>query len=128
MRVEFRFLSGSKYGQTVSAADFPFRIGRSADADLSLPDAGVFEFHSRVVCISGIGFRIESIGEALVRVGGFEGKTLPLRDGSIVELGAVRIRFAFSPVNDQRSGIPDVVVWFLVVAVTLLDFGLLSAW
>lgn len=78
-------------------------LGRSASADIQVPDNGVSRRHA---CVrwDGAGYRIEDLGSTGTWVNGWRvGSWRPLPPGARVQLGAnVRLRFDLHDAEEQR--------------------------
>src|SRR5262245_39713473 len=113
--VELRILSGSHAGSIARVASTPFWIGRSRQANLVLNDPGVWDRHVVLESDPMAGFRVRAEGDAILVVEGDPVRDHSLRNGDILECGAVRLRFSLSaPV--QRTGTWMVWAVFLLLA------------
>src|SRR5262245_25021995 len=91
--VELRILAGSRKDSVVPIRKAPFTIGRSPGSDLALADPGVWERHATLNRNLSNGYFVSSDGEAVVRVDGSSVKEQHLRNGSLIECGAAKLRF-----------------------------------
>ena len=73
--VQLRILSGKMAGVDITARHFPFCIGRSAAADLQLPEDGVWERHLELSLDPATGYVLTASPDALAAING-----QPIRD------------------------------------------------
>lgn len=118
--VQFNILTGKKAGADWVARRFPFHIGRAVPDGLSLDDDGVWERHLRIELRMGEGVLSESAQDALVSVNGQRIDRTILRNGDIVELGAVKLRFCLSPTRQRSLQFREALTW---IALAILCLG-----
>ena len=106
-------------GFTYAARRFPVRIGRGADCELRLEEAGVWEQHLRLEFKRAEGFSLRAEPNALARVNAEPISEALLRNGDTIELGAVRIQFWLGPVRQRGLGMREALSWGLILAAML---------
>lgn len=121
--VQFKILSGKKAGSLWEARHFPVRIGRSANANLQIEEAGVWEDHLRIT-VDAEGFILETQGSALAGINGQPVQRAALRNGDVIEMGSVKLQFWLSEARQRGQGVREALVWSLVVLVCLAQIGL----
>jgi hypothetical protein len=95
--VQFNILSGKKAGQQYLARRFPVRIGRVAGNDLQLEEAGVWDRHAELQLKPGSGISLEVMPGAMALINGAAAEVSPiLRNGDVLEFGAVKLQFWLS--------------------------------
>src|SRR5690242_19178326 len=99
--VQLKVLSGKKSGTELTASRFPFQIGRAETADLPADEPGVWDRHLEIN-FSSDGFTARSHATAIFTLNGKSAQDQILRNGDVIEIGALKIRFSLSPVQ-QRS-------------------------
>ena len=109
--VLLRILSGKMAGTDITARHFPFRIGRSAQADLRSEDDGVWDQHLELVFVPNIGFVATVSPNAIATIGGQPVREAVLRNGDIIEIGGLKIRFWLGAVRQYGLLIRELVVW-----------------
>lgn len=128
--VQFHILSGKKAGTEWMARRFPFGVGRSSPAELILDDNGVWDRHLQVDLRRDEGVVLEGAPEALVSINGNRVANAVLRNGDIIELGSVKLRFSLSPTRQRSLRIREVLTWIalglLCVAQVTLIYWLIS--
>jgi len=117
-------LSGKMAGATWVARRFPVRIGRSAEADLRLEEAGIWDQHLAIHLNRGE-FLLGVESNALARVNGQPFTETRLRNGDTIELGVVRLQFGLSPVSQKSLWPREALSWGAVAAVFLAQIGML---
>ena len=122
--VQFKILSGKSAGTELVTRRFPVRIGRAADSSLRLEDAGVWEQHVEVSLQHSEGFTLSAKPNALVTLNGNAVERTLLRNGDLIELGAVKIRFWLSPSRQRGLRLREWLIWFGVGAISLTQVWL----
>lgn len=112
-------------GSSCVARHFPFCVGRSASAHFRIEDDGIWENH--LTFSRGAEHTIELTAHpgALVSVNDQAVSNSPLRNGDVIELGAVRILFALSPTRQRGLRFREGLVWIGLMLVALLEVGLI---
>jgi hypothetical protein len=118
--IQLQLLNGSKAGQRIDARRFPFQVGRSAAAGLSLEDDGVWDCHLKIELHSAHGAVLRASPEGFTAVNGQAVKEAHLRNGDIIEAGSVKILVGFSPVSQRSLRFRE---WFTWVALGALCLG-----
>jgi len=118
--VQFNILTGKKAGTEWVARRFPFHVGRAASEGLSLDDDGVWERHVRIDLGVGEGVITECAQDALMSVNGQRIERTLLRNGDIIEMGSVKLRFGLSPTRQRSLRVREMLTW---IALALLCLG-----
>jgi len=121
--IQLQILSGKLAGRDIVARQFPFLVGRAAESDLRLEDGGVWERHLQIAFASGVGFEFATQEAALTLVNGEQVSGGVLRNGDLIELGAVRIRFWLARSGQRSLRWREALTWvslFGLLAVQLL--------
>lgn len=125
--VQFRVLNGSRAGTAQTASRFPCTIGRANGDDLQLVEAGVWENHLQLDLQVPDGFRLRRLGQGRASVNGSEFDDLLLRNGDVIELGAVKVQFWLAEVRQSDNRARETATWFALGALALLEGALLFA-
>jgi len=124
--VQFNILSGKMAGQQIAARHFPFCIGRSATADLPLPEDGVWDRHLELSLDPATGFVLTASPDALMALnGGQPVQQAVLRNGDIIEIGALKLRFWLGAVRQYGLPFRELLVWLAFVAITAAQLALI---
>ena len=119
--VQLRVLNGSRAGSAQTAVQFPCTIGRASGDHLQLVEAGVWERHLQLDLQIPDGFRVRRLGEGRASVNGVEFDDLALRNGDVIELGAVKVQFWLSDVRQSSNRRRETLVWLGLAALVLLE-------
>ena len=117
--VQLQVLSGKKAGAKWVARHFPVRVGRGAANHFSLEDEGIWDRHLEIAIRTGEGFLLRTHPDALASVNGHPANETFLRDGDLIQIGSVQIRFWLVPARQYSLRFREAVTW--------LTLGLLCA-
>ena len=117
--INFKILSGKQAGTLWVARRFPVRIGRDAGCELKLDDAGVWEQHLSIGLDRRTGFSLKTAPDALSRVNGQPVTETLLRNGDLIEVGAVRMQFWLGPVRQGSLALREALSWGAIGAAVL---------
>ena len=123
--VELRVVSGRSAGQRTAILQFPFVIGRSSKAGLSLSDPGVWEQHASITQSDDGSFFIRPERGAVLN---FEGAGITerrLRNGDCFDCGAAKVRFWISSATPRSLIRREATVWAVIASVVLLEIWLI---
>lgn len=122
--VQFEILSGKKAGSSWDARRFPVRVGRAANSDLQLEEAGVWDDHLKISLSPAEGFTVETQANAMAGINGQPVQHATLRNGDIIEIGSVKLQFWLSAPRQRGQRIREGFVWVLITLVCLAQIGL----
>jgi pSer/pThr/pTyr-binding forkhead associated (FHA) protein len=123
--VQFKVLSGKMAGSEMVARHFPFRIGRSASADLQVEEDGVWDQHLELGFEPSTGFTLVAKPNALAAVNGQPFDRILLRNGDLIEIGALKIRFWLSDTKQKSLSWREWATWAGIVFITGLQVVLI---
>ena len=103
------------------AESFPFRIGRSVQADLRIEAAGVWDTHAVIVPGENSRFLIRSEGESLLLRNGELVRSAQLASGDEFSIGAAWVLISLAPAAQKRLAMAEAVVWLLLLSVVALQ-------
>ncbi|MGO9830044.1 MAG: FHA domain-containing protein [Myxococcaceae bacterium] len=86
-------LNGRLRGTLWTVGRSEVRVGRDPQAELSIAHRSLGEHHAKLVQTVGNDWRIQELSGNTVRVNGEAYADIPLKDGDVLELGALRLRF-----------------------------------
>jgi hypothetical protein len=109
--VQLNILSGKRAGTVCVARHFPFRVGRNADADLSADEPGVWDNHLEFQLCPGEGIRVTAHAEALMTINAERAESAILRNGDVLEAGALKLRFWLSEVQLVSQKLREALTW-----------------
>ena len=124
MIVQLKILSGKKAGSTWVARRFPVRVGRATECDLQLEEPGVWNRHFQILLNTGAGFVLETEPEALVTTNGQPAQRAALRNGDVIEIGALKLQFWLGEARRRGLRSKEWLVWATLLAVSLGQIAL----
>ena len=107
------------------ARRFPFRVGRSASADLRIEEGGVWDDHLTFSLGDDQVVELTVQPGALASVNGESVSSTPLRNGDVIAVGAVNLRFALSPTRQKGLRVRESLVWICLALLALAEIGLI---
>ena len=112
-------------GREIDASHFPLLIGRAAKADLRLDDIGVWDRHLVLFLDpeKGISLKIQESAHASINGQSFEQAIM--RNGDIVELGAVKLRFWLAKARRYNLVWREWMVWAIVTGIALTQIAII---
>jgi Inner membrane component of T3SS, cytoplasmic domain len=116
--VHLQLLSGNRSGAVFRPTHFPIRAGREPGLDLILDDPGVWQRHF-LIDWRPEGLVLEAEPDALLSVNDSPSQRAILRNGDIITLGALKIRFSFSPVRQSSLAPREWLTWIALGALCL---------
>jgi pSer/pThr/pTyr-binding forkhead associated (FHA) protein len=123
--VQFTVLSGRRTGLAVTAPRFPFVVGRNKDADLCFEEEGVWERHLEVDLRMPDGFLVQVNPGALATVNGQPVREAALRNGDLIGIGPVKIRFWLGQVQQVDLRWREFLTWFALALLCLAQIALI---
>lgn len=125
--VSLHVVSGAMAGVEVEARHFPFRINRSAGADLRLEQPGVWESHLELRRDWDRGILLKADANALTLLNGEPAREELLKNGDTIELGDVRLRFWLGAVRQTGIRVRENVTWIALGLLTCVQ-AVLAYW
>ena len=123
--VLLNILSGKKAGTQSVARRFPFQVGRSAQNDLVLDDAGVWDGHLRIELQLPEGVMLNTAPDALTTLNGQRIEKGVLRNGDIIEVGSVKLRFGLAPTKQGGLRLRETLTWIGLAGLCLGQVALI---
>jgi pSer/pThr/pTyr-binding forkhead associated (FHA) protein len=113
--IQLQILSGKKAGTDSVARRFPFRIGRAPSADLCLEEDGIWDQHLELKLITPAGFVLSAQPNALATVNGQRVEQTMLRNGDLIEIGSLKMRFWLSATRQIGLRFREWLTWGALV-------------
>ena len=123
--IQLHILSGATAGGLKVIRRFPFHIGRTAENDLQLETAGVWDRHLTLEFQQAEGFLLHPAPDAFVAVNEEQKKSARLRNGDIISFGSAKIQFWLGAPRQHSLFLREASVWALLIAVTAFQFFLI---
>jgi predicted component of type VI protein secretion system len=116
--VQLNVLSGRKTGTTFNSTKLPLTVGRGEQSDLSLDEPGVWASHCKIIWLpEGLVLQVEP--NAFVSINGAPVERARLRNGDLISLGGVSLRFSFTPNRQPSMAWREWVTWIALGALCL---------
>jgi len=123
--IQLKILSGKMAGAVVAARRFPFLVGRLPGSDLQMEEPGVWDKHLQIDFQPGEGFVVATQPDAVSTINGAPAQSAVLRNGDLIELGSIKIRFWLGEVAQRSLTRRELFVWLLIVLVSLGQIALI---
>ena len=108
--IQLQALNGKTAGHQWVARRFPVQIGRSRNSDVPLDEPGVWDRHAEIT-EADKSFSIRVHAPALATINGEPLTERTLRNGDVLELGGVQLRFSLSPTRHRRMALREALTW-----------------
>ena len=116
--VQLQILSGRRAGAKFDRSSLPIIIGRSEQSDVSLEEPGVWPCHCKIHWRQE-GLVLEVEPGALASVNGVPMPCALLRNGDMITLGGVTLRFSLSPIQQSSAALREWLTWIALGALCL---------
>ncbi|MGZ4988480.1 MAG: FHA domain-containing protein [Limisphaerales bacterium] len=123
--IQLHILSGKKAGATISVSQFPFQVGRTPASSFALDDAGVWEQHFTISWPTVQSLMLIANPKAVTLINGAKVNESALREGDLIEAGAVKMRFGFEPVRQKSLMTREILTWIGLAALSLGQVALI---
>jgi len=123
--IQFEVLSGKQAGTISVARHFPFGIGRSPAMDLRLDEDGVWDQHLELRLLPESGFVLSRQADAIAFVNGASFEHLTLRNGDLIELGSVKLRFWLAETCQYSLRAREFLTWLILGILCLAQVALI---
>lgn len=123
--IQLRILSGKQAGVSWVARRFPVRAGRAAGNDLKLEEPGVWDEHFRLEFVPRQGIRLRPGPSAPTLLNGEPTAGGMLRNGDLIEAGALKLRFWLSPTRQRALALRETLTWAGIATVTAGQLALI---
>jgi predicted component of type VI protein secretion system len=105
-------------GKKFDGSSLPIALGRSEQSDVSLDEPGVWPCHCKIHWRQE-GMVLEVEPDALAGVNGVLVPSALLRNGDLITLGGVTLRFNLSPVRQSSAALREWLTWLALGALCL---------
>lgn len=123
--VQLKILSGQKAGASWAARRFPVQIGRSQRCDFRSEETGVWDEHLTIVSSPGEGFVMQTQSNALATLNGERADRSVLRNGDIIQIGALKIQFWLAEAAQRGLRFREGFVWAIILSVCASQIALI---
>jgi pSer/pThr/pTyr-binding forkhead associated (FHA) protein len=123
--IQFHILSGKQAGSDIVVRHFPFTIGRAGDMDARFEDTGVWERHCEIDFRPKNGFEFSAQPEAPMLVNGERVNRGILRNGDVMEIGSVQLRFWLARSRQKSLRFREALTWSALIGLFLAQGALI---
>jgi pSer/pThr/pTyr-binding forkhead associated (FHA) protein len=123
--VHLTILNGKKAGTEWIARRFPVRIGRASACDLRVDEDGVWDQHLDLNLHPAEGFVLSAQPEVFATVNSESIQQTLLRNGDVIGIGAVQLRFALSPTRHRGLRLREALTWLALAGLCLGQVALI---
>ena len=123
--VQFKILSGKMAGAMIAARHFPWQIGRGAESDCKLEEAGIWDRHLVLTFDSAEGFLLNVQLQALAAINGQPFLQRILRNGDLIEIGPVKMQFWLGGSRLANLKVREAFLWLLLGSITVGQLGVI---
>jgi predicted component of type VI protein secretion system len=116
--VELQILSGNRIGTKFLGRHFPICVGRAGGLDWSLDEPGVWPRHFQIGWLPD-GLILEAEPDALISVNDAAVRRAVLRNGDIITIGSLKIRFSLSSVRQSSMAAREWLTWIALGSLCL---------
>ncbi len=122
--LELKVLSGRHAGASVSASQLPFVVGRNKEADFRLEEEGVWDRHLQFDLRMPDGFILTASPAALATINGRPIRETPVRNGDLIEIGPVKLRFWLGQTRQLDFRWRECLTWIALAALCAAQLAL----
>lgn len=123
--IHLTVVAGPGAGRRCVARRFPFSVGRAPGVHLSIEGDGVWDHHFDIHFQRRDGFHLQVRPGALVSVNGERVEQTRLRNGDLLEVGSVKLRFWLAPAVQRSVRLRETLTWIAWAGLFALQLGLL---
>lgn len=123
--VQLSFLSGKMAGGHHDVRQFPFVLGRSANAHCRLEEEGVWDQHLQISLSSSEGFVLSVQPNAIASLNGQVVQQAVLRNGDMLSIGCSQIRFLLGPTRQRSLAWREYATWTAFVLLCLAQVAII---
>lgn len=122
--VELFILKGKMAGKRFYVSQFPFLVGRDPKAHLVIEEDGLWHKHFLIEKGPNKSFYLRTLDDATVIIDSEFKNEAELKNGDIIEIGELKIRFSLSPTHLKYVQIREILLWICIILLVLIE-GLL---
>jgi hypothetical protein len=124
--LELTVLQGPEAGQRFPAGSGVTPVGRASGMGVRIKGPGVWDHHFDLVPSADGRFELQAAPGARVVIDEQVVEKAPLRDGTVIGCGGVRIRFGLQPVVQRPLAIRERLVWLALGVVLAAELAVLA--
>ena len=126
MNIRLERIDCSSFAKHINISDFPFKIGRSKNCHHRIEAKGVWPFHIVLEQDGENGIVVKNESEGSLLVNSLKtSKSVRLKNGDVLQFGAVGFRFWFAPI-EQSYLTSEFNIWFGLVIIIICQVILMG--
>ena len=122
--IQLSILTGRKAGTQVIARRLPLALGRAAGSGCLLDDDGIWDRHAELELCDTV-IKMTAGAGCSVTINGERVQEAVLRNGDLLELASVKVRFGLSPTQQRNLWFREALTWVALAAVSLGQVALI---
>lgn len=123
--IQFQVLSGGMAGAQWVARHFPVSVGRARSNNFRAEEPGVWDRHAVLECVPRKGFRLVACSGAIMLVNSEPVHDCMLKNGDVIEMGALKVRFWLSENRQSAMQAREWVTWIALGLITIGQIALI---
>jgi len=124
--VELMVLTGPQTGVRLVVPSLPASVGRGREMGVQLTGSGVWDRHFDLLATPDGRVGVRVIGDARVVIDSVSVTERSLRNGEVLEVGGIQVRFLIDEVPQRSLAVREASVWLLALLILVLQIYL--AW
>ena len=126
MNIRLERIDCSSFAKHINISDFPFKIGRSKNCHHRIEAKGVWPCHIVLEQDGENGIVVKNESEGSLLVNSLKtSKSVRLKNGDVLQFGAVGFRFWFAPI-EQSYLTSEFNIWFGLVIIIICQVILMG--
>ncbi len=122
--VQLKFLTGKQAGSVQVVRRFPCLVGRNPASDVRAEELGVWDQHFQIDLDASRGFVLKAQADALVCVNGQRIEEVFLKNGDLIEIGALKTQFWLNPTRQRSLTVREFLTWAALAILSVSQVGL----
>lgn len=127
--VQLKILSGRNAGHIQGIREFPCVVGRAAQCDFRLEEAGIWDRHFQINFTRELNFAVVVLPDATLALNHAPVEQSVLKNGDLIDAGGVKLQFWITPTRQRSLFWREAGTWIalgiLCAAQIALVYGLL---
>ena len=126
MNIRLERIDCSSFSKHINISDFPFKIGHSKNCHHRIEAKGVWPFHIVLEQDGENGIVVKNESEGSLLINSLKiSKSVRLKNGDVLQFGAVGFRFWFAPI-EQSYLTSEFNIWFGLVIIIICQVILMG--
>lgn len=122
--VQLQILSGKMAGDQWLARHFPFWMGRLPSCELCVDEPGVWDRHFQI-SFQPEGFVLATSSNAFVALNARQIQQAVLKNGDLIEIGLLKLRFSLAPARQMPLVTREAVVLTVLTLLAIFQIAII---